>query len=620
VTSLNRPSVYDGLVEDLAETYRGAHSFDTSGLRAQFDAGAARQTIFVGSGGALAVASLAASLFTRQRGLLGRAATPLGLVGDLPLLEAAVVMFSASGKHRDARTAIDAAVANNCRPITLVTHRRTEDLPQALTHEGVTVIQIPTRHAREGFLATNSVLSMATVTARAFGVQLPARLPYLTKEVLDAVREDTIVLFAPGQESVAVDIETRLAETGLSQAQVADYRNFAHGRHHGLARNLGRTTVVAIVADPFIQLAEATLGELPSDTHVICLRSDLQWPGSSMDLLVGAMRLVGTTAHARKVDPSRPHVAEFGRRLYHLPPSRSLVPETRLDPVQRKIAATHTANSTKLHAFFERSLETWLANIASVDFGGLVLDYDGTVCRTRERYELPSADVQKALLELLTDGTVVGFASGRGGSLWRDLRAWVPRKLWRNIELGLYNGGLQLSLADKIEPDGSPNGDLVEACRRIRRAIPPHLVATTERSRQVTVGPTVAGGISGEALARIAAEVIQRPPLLPLKVIASAHSVDVVPSDAVKALTLARVHERCNSPVLAIGDQGQLGGNDFDLLAATEYSLSVDRCSADPSRCWNLDSKALRGPDLLIRYLRALHRRKAGLRFRPRGL
>ena len=38
--------------------------------------------------------------------------------------------------------------------------------------------------------------------------------------------------------------------------------------------------------------------------------------------------------------------------------------------------------------------------------------------------------------------------------------------------------------------------------------------------------------------------------------------------------------------VLAIGDQGDLGGNDFELLASSRWTLSVDRCSADPARCW----------------------------------
>ena len=67
--------------------------------------------------------------------------------------------------------------------------------------------------------------------------------------------------------------------------------------------------------------------------------------------------------------------------------------------------------------------------------------------------------------------------------------------------------------------------------------------------------------------------------------------------------------------VLAIGDQGHLGGNDFELLAATELSLSVDTCSPDPTRCWNLDLSGQRGPDVLVRYLDAVQLESHGAFF-----
>ncbi len=75
------------------------------------------------------------------------------------------------------------------------------------------------------------------------------------------------------------------------------------------------------------------------------------------------------------------------------------------------------------------------------------------------------------------------------------------------------------------------------------------------------------------------------------------------------------LQEALKRGVLAIGDQGQAGGNDFELLAATPWSLSVDRCSADPSRCWNLDTRGARGPALLVDYLGALKLTRAGARF-----
>jgi hypothetical protein len=115
----------------------------------------------------------------------------------------------------------------------------------------------------------------------------------------------------------------------------------------------------------------------------------------------------------------------------------------------------------------------------------------------------------------------------------------------------------------------------------------------------------------------MAQESISTPPALPLKATASGHSIDVIPTDSAKTQTLARVEANCAASVIAFGDQGQVGGNDFELLAATELSLSVDRVSADPSRCWNLDDRGERGPDLLYRYLRSFHALRDGFAFRP---
>jgi hypothetical protein len=116
-----------------------------------------------------------------------------------------------------------------------------------------------------------------------------------------------------------------------------------------------------------------------------------------------------------------------------------------------------------------------------------------------------------------------------------------------------------------------------------------------------------------EALARIVVETLMRPPRLDLAVVVSGHSIDVVPHDSGKVQVLEHVQARCGGSVLAIGDQGQLGGNDFHLLATLEWTLSVDRVSGDLTRCWNLDRRGERGPVVLLRYLAALRRARSGL-------
>jgi hypothetical protein len=135
------------------------------------------------------------------------------------------------------------------------------------------------------------------------------------------------------------------------------------------------------------------------------------------------------------------------------------------------------------------------------------------------------------------------------------------------------------------------------------------------RHYQLQVMPAIDSGLSVLTLARLVTEALRRPPALPLEAVTSAHSVDVLPKASTKVALVERVTSMSGDDVLAVGDQGQVGGNDFELLASRELTLSVDRCSADPTRCWRLVAPSA-GPHALYRYLAALEHVGSGLRFR----
>src|SRR5262249_31299692 len=141
------------------------------------------------------------------------------------------------------------------------------------------------------------------------------------------------------------------------------------------------------------------------------------------------------------------------------------------------------------------------------------------------------------------------------------------------------------------------------------------LIAIESHTHQVEVRLRSARSWSGDALAEATRELFERGPSLPVKVVASAHSIDIITASTTKRAVLDVIRDRCSGAVLAIGDQGQVGGNDFELLASIRTTLSVDRCSADPTRCWNLDDKGHRGPNVLVRYLKALRPRGGSMRF-----
>jgi hypothetical protein len=72
--------------------------------------------------------------------------------------------------------------------------------------------------------------------------------------------------------SAAADIESKFSETALGAVQLADFRNFAHGRHHWLLARAHNTGVLAIVTNEDEVLAEKTLALLPDDIPATTLR------------------------------------------------------------------------------------------------------------------------------------------------------------------------------------------------------------------------------------------------------------------------------------------------------------------------------------------------------------
>ena len=93
----------------LPDVYRSALEYDHSALREVLAEVAHLPAVFSGSGGALAVAELAAQLHRQTSARPARAATPLGLAADAGEREAAAVLFTASGRNPDVRLGARAA-------------------------------------------------------------------------------------------------------------------------------------------------------------------------------------------------------------------------------------------------------------------------------------------------------------------------------------------------------------------------------------------------------------------------------------------------------------------------------------------------------------------------------
>jgi hypothetical protein len=556
------------------------------------------------------LAELAAQLHERISGEAGQAMTPLALLQAPKLHRGGAILFSARAKHPDALMVLARLGNGEYSPAVLVTRRRREDLEQELRGD-VAVVTLKSPSVAEGFLATNSVLAMTVALLRAaLGDDvLPDEVPVGAKSFNDLTpRERLLVIFPPSLACVAMDVETRCSELGLAAVQLADLRNIAHGRHVGLSRLASITTVLVLSDRENGPLAQSVSGTLEgSGAEIVRWHVDLPWPPAVIALLYASMQLAGRLGAAQDVDPGRPKVPLFGRRLYRLP-LRRLLARRPATPVECKVGALGggMASSLDLQARCASAFEAWSADLADLRLRGLVLDYDGTVCETTKRFDPPHEDVQAALLRVLQSGLHLGFASGRGKSLHKGLRSWVPEPLWQVVTVGLYNGAVCGALADELLDITEPTALMREVTARLNDLPFRDLLQLSARSGQVTVETAAGSFFHGGRLAVLINEAVARVPGLPVKVVASGHSVDVVANDTSKVLVLDRVRGSATGEVVAVGDQGDIGGNDFELLSATPWSVSVNRCSGDPSRCWYVDPAGRRGPSALVALLDAL--------------
>ena len=149
--------------------------------------------------------------------------------------------------------------------------------------------------------------------------------------------------------------------------------------------------------------------------------------------------------------------------------------------------------------------------------------------------------------------------------------------------------------------------DVIEVLRMLEESG----MAGVASGRQLSIRPKVAVG--REQLQDLVVSLTRGLP--GVLVASSAHSIDVTDARPGKTAVLAEFQKR-HGPVFAIGDQGDVGGNDFGLLSATALSISVDECSSDPTRCWNITNSATTGPDALAVALRSVSVRRGRTSFR----
>lgn len=631
----------------LRQTLGWASSVDLTFLEAAVGTAVGLSLRAIGSGGSLSAAHALAFLHRRVARQLAIVETPLEAAATPVLAAHSAWLLSAGGGNVDILAAFSALAAREGPQLAVLCGRADSPLGAlARQHPFVDFLPYQPPTGRDGFLATNSLLGFVALLTRAYLAALPdgnddwasvlahvvpqAAADGAVAETWQAEcralwsRPTTIVLHGAAARLGAVDLESKFTEAALGSLQTADWRNFAHGRHHWLAKRGEISGVLALIGGEDATLAERTLALIPAGIPVGRVR--LPGPPTAVALgsLIAALRLTGWAGAARGIDPGRPGVPDFGRKLYNLPLPKPKAGRSRLGPVDaaaiRRKAGLEFAELEARGELdrWRRALEAFRRRLLETAFAGVVLDYDGTLVDLRHRFSGPEPYVVAELVRLLEGGAWLGVATGRGGSVRRDMQKALRPDLWARVMVGYYNGADIAMLGD----DGSPDRDgavspPLQAMAEALAAQPELAASATQevRPRQITLQARRA--MPELRLWDLAYQVILAEGREDVVVIRSSHSIDIVQRCISKREVVSRLQAACGGgDFLAIGDRGRWPGNDYDLLRSP-FALSVDEVSVDPHTAWHLGSVGQRGVEVTVGYLRALQATPNGLHFSP---
>ncbi len=592
-------------------------------LRASLD----RPMCFVGSGGSFSAATFAAYLHEQLTTQVAEAITPLEFSGRSHLHSGAVLIMSAGGKNRDIILAFKNAVERDTKHLAVACFGSDSTLATLGRKVWGTELfcnDLPT--GRDGFLATNSLLAFFILIARAYNDAgltrgtLPEKANTLRRasvwsqeRLTQALsRRYAIVLFGPHTRAAAVDLESKLSEAALAAVQLVDFRNFAHGRHHWIAKHAEDTGLIAFVSPDVKPIADRTFSAIGKRIPIARIDVPDSHVSANISALFATFEATRIAGDLRGIDPGRPGVPEFGRRIYNLrSPSKVKAiggnPSSRL-VTSRKLGTAGSLLSPLVLRGIGGAARKFVRSLSRPTYGAIVFDFDGTLCSHRERFSALRKDVAAALESLLRKNIAIGIATGRGKSVRVQMQQSLDRTLWEKLWIGYYNGSEVAQLSDDTFPNVhrplNPAIDGLDKMFKSDRLIG-ELATITTRPMQITLEPKVPALFPNELWRYVSRYVREAEDA---RVLFSTHSVDIVPKSVSKLSVLRKLQSISpqGREVLCIGDLGQFPGNDFDLLAHA-YSLSCDEVSADELSCWNFAPASFRGVQATLYYF---HRMK----------
>jgi hypothetical protein len=232
-----------------------------------------------------------------------------------------------------------------------------------------------------------------------------------------------LVLHSEDARIFAVDLESRLSESALAMVQIADIRQFAHGRHLQLADPKLAPYVIFVSSEREQALINATTDVLPSWVSLFKIEILGETPSEiAIRGLIDAMFLTEATSAASNYDPGQPAVPQFGRDVHGIDPRKYLRrPELTVADLAAKRKAQPTPGEATPNIAL-KAAEIFLERLTTAKIHAIVCDFDGTLCRAEDRFGKISTTVVSKVEELIQQG--MGFAIAQVAETHCIKRCW----------------------------------------------------------------------------------------------------------------------------------------------------------------------------------------------------
>lgn len=612
-------------VEDMPKVYKWANKLDITNLVEVIKRLTAHSLITVGSGGSFTAAYFQSSLHDSLTGKLSTALTPYQtLTKQTSVKNVAVSVLSSEGKNKDITGCFEYLIHHE--PLDALALCLKENSPLfnlARETNSASAIAFDATWGKDGYLATNSLITSCILIFRAYQQVFSSELPDKLPRNIDQLVSDCIVisenerlafikslkgdrsqpfLIVSGVSGLiaGIDLESKISESATGTVQFVDFRNYAHGRHLWAYENDTKYKVIAIWSEEEKDLLEQFKKTIPTNTPLLSIK--LQGPRyiSQIASLVEVITLIRDIGDQYKIDPGKPTVPNSGREIYYKGVFSDFIKRQSLSnqelAIFRKFGYPYCEK-------FEEAYRSFIQNLNSTEFSAIVFDYDATLCTPDNRFKPLDKEVTDQLIRILKSNIEIGIATGRGKSVVKELLNAIPSCLTQNCWIGMYNGSVIQKLNDPVEVCNITGESFKKLEERVKGD--PFLYKSTKvegRTTQLTF--SVENSVNADKAWRSICEILIEPEFKHLKIVRSTHSWDVVERTTSKNNVINKL-KKDGYEVLSIGDRGFWPGNDCELLA-NNHSLGVDEVSPLINKAWNIAPQGCKGVKATLYYLNQL--------------